>query len=376
VAAGVPKLGFASMAARPGKLFVLIIMRGAMDGLAAVAPLGDPDYAALRTSLVLGTPAAPGGALKLDERFWLHPALAPVYPLYGRGEMLVVHAVASPYRERSHFDAQNVLESGMAKPGWGGDGWLNRMLSAQHATRVEGIAFTPTLPLVLKGAAPVSNWQPEGGPADIEDAVAHMYRADPVLAATYQAGLTARGVVDVAGRGMPQRRIFPSLAAVAGKTLAAEDGPNMAVLEIGGWDTHVGQGTVKGRLAGALGQLADGVDALHKALGNRWRDTVVVAITEFGRTARPNGTGGTDHGTATAAFLFGGAVAGGRVLADWPGLSAPALYQNRDLAPTTDVRCVLKGVLGEHLGVGQAVLEAKIFPGSASARPVAGLVRA
>ncbi len=374
--AAVPKLGFASVAARPGKLFVLVIMRGAMDGLAAVAPLGDPDYAALRTSLAQGTPAAPNGALKLDERFWLHPAMAPVYPLYGRGEMLVVHAVASPYRERSHFDAQNVLESGMVKPGWGGDGWLNRMLAAQHATRVEGLAFTPTMPLVLKGAAPVSNWQPEGAAADIEDAVAHMYRADQVLAATYQAGLAARGVVDAAGRGMPQRRIFPALAAVAGKTLAAEDGPNVAVLEIGGWDTHVGQGTAKGRLAGALGQLAEGVEAMHKALGDRWRDTVVMAITEFGRTARPNGTGGTDHGTATAAFVFGGAVAGGRVVADWPGLSGGALYQNRDLAPTMDVRGVLKGVLGDHVGVTQAVLEGRVFPGSAGVRGLAGVVRA
>ena len=371
-----PGLAFASIAARPGRRFALIILRGAMDGLAAVAPLADPDYAALRTSLVLGTPAAPGGALKLDSRFWLHPALAPVYPLYTCGELAIVHAVASPYRERSHFDAQNVIESGMVRPGWSGNGWLNRMLLAQHASDIQGIAFTPTLPLVLKGAAPVANWQPGPEKSDLHAAVTRLYQDDPVLSVAYAEGLAAGGLIDAASRGSPQKRDFASLATIAGQTLAAADGPNVAMLEIGGWDTHVGQGTARGRLATALAALAAGVAAMRVAMGPQWRETAVVAITEFGRTAHPNGTGGTDHGTATAGFVLGGAVAGGRVIADWPGLSGAALYQGRDLAPTADLRSLLKGVLGDHLGVTSADLEQRIFPDSAAARPLQGLIRA
>lgn len=370
-----PRLAFANISARPGRRFVLIILRGAMDGLAAVPPLSDPDYASLRARMALGTPQAPGGALPLDGKFWLHPALAPIHPLYAHGEMIVFHAMASPYRDRSHFDAQNVIESGMVHPGWSRDGWLNRTLVALHATGVQGIAFTPTLPLVLKGDAPSSNWQPENGRVDIEDTVLHMYRTDPVLKAAYQEGLTARGLIEAANRGASQKRGFGDLSAVAGKTLAAEDGPNLAMLEIGGWDTHVGQGTAKGRLAAALASLAEGVEALHQGLGDRWHETVVVAITEFGRTARPNGTGGTDHGTATVGFAFGGAVAGGRVVADWPGLAAGALYQARDLAPTLDVRAVLKAILGDHLGVPSAALDTEIFPDSAMAKPLPGLIR-
>jgi uncharacterized protein (DUF1501 family) len=370
-----PGLAFADIKAPPDRRLVIIILRGAMDGLGAVAPLADPDYAQLRAGLALGTPAAPGGALPLDGRFWLHPALAPVHPLWATGEMLVVHAVASPYRERSHFDAQNMIETGMVRPNMGSDGWLNRTLASLGTGAMRGIAFTPELPLVLKGHAPVSNWLPDGRPADISASVTRMYGPDHALSAAYAQGLAARGIVEAASVGAPQNRDLRSLALIAGRTLARDDGPNIAVLEVGGWDTHVGQGAGRGRLAGALGNLAAGVVALKTGLGERWGQTMCLAITEFGRTAHPNGTGGTDHGTATAMLAFGGAVDGRRVVADWPGLSAGALYQQRDLAPTADLRGVLKGVLGDHLRVTKAALEGRIFPGSASVGAMAGLVR-
>jgi uncharacterized protein (DUF1501 family) len=371
-----PGLAFGDISAHPGKRLVVIILRGAMDGLGAVAPLGDPDYAALRAGLALGTPAAPGGALPLDGRFWLHPAMAPVHPFFAAREMLVVHAVASPYRDRSHFDAQNVIETGLARPNIGKDGWLNRTLASLGTGAMRGIAFMPELPLMLRGHAPVSNWLPGGRPPDISAEVARMYAADPALSAAYAQGLAARGVVDAASAGAPQGRELRALGLIAGRTLAVANGPNVAVLELGGWDTHVGQGAASGRLAAALANLAGGVVALRRGLGDAWAQTVCLAVTEFGRTAHPNGTGGTDHGTATAMFAFGGAVAGGRVVTDWPGLSAGALYQARDLAPTADLRGVLKGILGDHLGVTRAALEGQVFPGSAGVRAMAGLVRA
>jgi uncharacterized protein (DUF1501 family) len=368
-----PGLAFGAITARPGKCLVVLILRGAMDGLGAVAPLADPDYAALRGALALSTPA---GALPLDGRFWLHPALAPMHPLWAARELLVVHAVASPYRERSHFDAQNVIETGLTRPNIGRDGWLNRTLACLGTGAMRGIAFTPDMPLMLRGQAPVSNWLPGERPPDISAQVTQMYSADAALAAAYAQGLAARGVVDAASAGAPQGRDLRALGLIAGRTLERDDGPNVAVLELGGWDTHVGQGAAKGRLAVALGNLAAGVAALKQGLGAAWPRTVCVAVTEFGRTAHVNGTGGTDHGTATAMFVCGGAVAGGRVVADWPGLSAAALYQGRDLAPTADVRGVLKGVLGDHLGVTRAALEGRIFPGSAAVGAMAGLVRA
>lgn len=369
-------LSFAAVAAPAGRRLVVIILRGAMDGLGAVAPLADPDYAALRGGLALGTPAAANGAVPLDGRFWLHPALAPMHPMYANGELLIVHAMASPYRERSHFDAQNMIETGMVRPGMSGDGWLNRTLASLGAGPIRGIAFSPDMPLVLKGRAPVSNWQPDHAQQDITASVRRLYAGDAALASAYAAGLAARGTVEAASTAVPKKRDFASLALVAGKTLAAADGPNVAVLEIGGWDTHVGQGAGKGRLAAALGNLAGGAVALQQGLGPRWRDTVCVAMTEFGRTAHVNGTGGTDHGTATAGFAFGGAVAGGRVVADWPGLAPAALYQQRDLAPTADLRGFLKGVLGDHLHISSAMLERSVFPQSGGARAMQGLVRA
>ncbi len=375
-----PGLAVARVAGRPGRRFVLVILRGAMDGLSAVAPLADPDYASLRGDLAIGTPADPNGALPLDGRFWLHPALAPLMPFYARGEMVIVHAMASPYRERSHFDGQTMIETGLirpmvATPVRGGPGWLNRTIGALGGEGIRGIAFTPAMPLVLQGAAPASNWQPGAAAANLQEAVLRMYEQDPALRRAYAEAIATREVIDAASKSVPQGRDFRSLAGIAGSTLAEEGGPNVAVLDIGGWDTHVGQGAAKGRLAGALGQLAAGLDAMHHALGPAWNDTVIVAVTEFGRTARQNGTGGTDHGTATAGFALGGALAGGRVMTDWPGLSTGALYEQRDLAPTMDLRSFLKGLLGDHLGVTAAVLESQVFPQSSAARPLAGLVR-
>jgi uncharacterized protein (DUF1501 family) len=372
-----PGLAFADIphAASQQKIFILIILRGAMDGLAAVPPLGDPDYARLRKNLALGTVTAPNGCLKLDSKFFLHPALAPVMPLYTQGDFLILHAMASPYRDRSHFDAQNILETGCLRPGMSDQGWLNHTLTALGAREIMGIAFTPEMPLVLTGPAPVANWQPGGGKSDLIETVAKLYESDPALSMALQGAQKTNGEIEAATGGTAKTRDFKTLCNAAGKTLAAEDGPRLAVLEIGGWDTHVAQGTKTGRLANALTQLAAGMVALQQSLGPAWRDTAALAITEFGRTAHPNGTGGTDHGTATAGFLFGGAVAGGRVQTDWPGLNDAALYQKRDLAPTLDLRGVIKAILGDHLGITRVALDQKIFPGSAALKPQPGLMR-
>ena len=379
------RTAFAAIPGRSPKRLVLIVMRGAMDGLAAVPPFGDPDYAAAHGALAIGAPGTDGGALPLDSRFGLHPALAPVHPLFASGEMLVFHAMSSPGHSRSHFDAQAMLENGTERIGTA-DGWLNRAMSCLGATRWSALAIGPQMPLVLRGTAPVGNWKPEtepGATPGLVLSVASMYADDPALSAALSKGLQTSDMIDAAVDGSlggtGRRKVgggFKAMAGAAGHILAAESGPSIAVMDIGGWDTHVAQGTAKGRLSGALSEFSQGLAALHEGLGTRWKDTAVVAVTEFGRTVGANGTGGTDHGTATAGFLLGGAVSGGRVLADWPGLAPGALYQSRDLASTMDVRSVLKAVLGEHLGCTSADLEDRIFPGSLSARPLTGLLRA
>ncbi len=377
-----PRIAFATLPGRPDQRFVLVILRGAMDGLAAVPPIGDPDYAATHGLLAIPASGQEGGALRLDDRFGLHPALAPVAPLYASGEMLCLHALASPYRQRSHFDAQDLLENGTARPGGAADGWVNRTLSALGATRWEALAIGDDIPMALRGKAPVGNWRPGGGPEAGEDvmrAVSAMYAADPALASALRAGIETAAMVAGTAPSAPAPKKQPEFAAIAaraGSLLAADDGPNLAVMEVFGWDTHVGQGAAKGRLALALRQFAGGIADMRAALGPAWARTVVVAVTEFGRTARPNGTDGTDHGTASAAFVVGGPVAGGRVIADWPGLAPAALYQGRDLAPTSDMRALFKAVLGEHLHVPTRLLDTAIFPGSAGVRPMSGLMRA
>jgi len=364
--------------------FVLAIQRGAMDGLHAVPPYGDPNYRALRGSLALGDKGGTDGVLDLDGKFGLHPKLSELKSWYDHGELAVVHAVATPYRERSHFDGQDLLENGTTQPHAGNSGWLNRAIGLMGGDRRLGLALGPEVPLALRGTAPVSSWAPEKLPAaapDFLNLVQAMYAKQPALEAVLRQAIDADAMAQqaIGSGGMMTARPGNAariLAESGGKLLAQADGPRIAVLELQGWDTHTNQGLGQnGRMAQALQQMNDAFAALKVSLGPAWSKTVVMTATEFGRTARPNGSGGTDHGTATALFIGGGAVEGKRVIADWPGLEPAQLYQNRDLAPTTDFRSVAKAVLNAHLGLPQDALDRVVFPESAAAKPMAALMR-
>jgi uncharacterized protein (DUF1501 family) len=368
--------------------FVLVILRGAVDGLAAVPPYGDADYARLRGELALGAPGSANGPLPLEGIFGLHPQLAFLHECYAAGELAVCHAVASPYRERSHFDGQNVLESGTTRPHDSQTGWLNRALAAlprRSAPRRKelGIALGQNVPLVMRGPAEVASWSASRLTALDEDTlqrVEDLYAGDPLLAHRLADALAADAIASgSAPMGGMQSGAKPggqylAIARAAAGFLRRDDGPRVAVFDTTGWDTHANEGGAQGQLAQRFGALDAGLRTLKDELGPVWRATAVVLVTEFGRTAAVNGTRGTDHGTATAAFLVGGAVRG-RVIADWPGLAPRSLFEGRDLAPTRDLRSVLKGVLAEHLGVAPRALNEQVFPESRDARPARDLIR-
>jgi uncharacterized protein (DUF1501 family) len=362
---------------------IVVILRGALDGLATVAPTGDSDYAALHGAIALAVDG-PHPAIPLDSFFALHPSMTEFSRMYRDKRAAVIHAVATPYRDRSHFDGQDVLESGFAGPGRVQSGWLNRALEAlPRGERVmSALAVGPTTPLVLRGPAPTVGWAPVALPQAADDTamrLIELYRhRDPVLAAALSQGLQLDKVAQ--GDDMKPKPNTNAIGAMrlvargAAKLMAADDGPRIAALAFDGWDTHANEGGPVGRLAQLLSGLDGALAEFEGGLGEHWRDTVVVAATEFGRTARINGTEGTDHGTGTVALLAGGAVRGGRMISDWPGLKVANLYEGRDLAPTTDLRAVLKGVLRDHLGLGERVLAERVFPDSAMVKPMAGLV--
>jgi uncharacterized protein (DUF1501 family) len=380
------RLAFAHPDSRQGR-FVLVILRGALDGMAAVPPLGDRDYAALRGEFALRAPGEPGGALPLNGFFGLHSSLAFLQQCYAAHELIVLHAVASPYRERSHFDGQDVLENGSTRAHALQTGWLNRALAAAPAaaTREAGVALGQNVPLVMRGPAAVTSWSPSKLAALDDDTLARLtdlYAGDPLLSARFADALTANAIASGesdntmgAAQSTGQAARYAEVVRAAGSFLRQDEGPKVAVFDTTGWDTHANEGGAQGQLAGRLAALDAGLAALRQQLGPAWRDTVVLLVTEFGRTAAINGTRGTDHGTASIALLLGGAVAGGRVVADWPGLSGRALYQGRDLNPTLDLRAVLKGVLEEHLAVPSRALEQSVFPDSAAVKPLRGLIR-
>lgn len=364
---------------------VVVILRGALDGIAAVPPYGDPDYARLRRELAIGAPGSTDGALKLDGLSGLHPQLTFLHERFGARELVVFHAIASPYRERSHFEGQDVLENGLLRPYATQSGWLNRALAAIPAAKrgviaENGVALGQNIPLLMRGPADVVSWSPSRLAAledDTLNRIADLYSTDALLsrrlADALQADKIATGMNTASGKG-GVARYEETVQAVAG-FLKREDGPQVAVFDTTGWDTHANEGNSKGQLGTRLAALDSGLRTLKAQLGPVWNDTAVLVVTEFGRTAAANGTRGTDHGTGAAAFLVGGAVQGGRVIADWPGLSAGALYQGRDLKPTTDLRSVLKGVLADHLSVPERQLESSVFPESTRARPMRGLIR-
>ena len=387
--------------------FVFVILRGALDGLAAVPPYGDADYARLRGEVALAAPGAPHGALQLDGLFGLHPSLAFLHESFDAHELVVFHAIATPYRERSHFDGQDVLENGCARAHAVQTGWINRALAALPANQAMrrgelGIALGQNVPLVMRGPAPVASWSPSHLAALDEDTLQRItdrYSTDALLSQRLADALATQSVASAAAdapmmegaadeqapaqhlaqreadnirRGAPYKEIIHATAGF----LRSDDGPRVAVFDASGWDTHANEGGAEGQLSARLAALDAGLRTLKEELGPVWRDTAVMVVTEFGRTAAVNGTRGTDHGTAAAAFLLGGAVDGGRVIAKWPGLSARALYQGRDLAPTLDLHSVWKGLLADHLQVPTRALETSVFPDSAAVKPLRGLVRA
>jgi uncharacterized protein (DUF1501 family) len=399
------RVAFAAPSERRQRL-VVVIMRGALDGLAAVPPYADPDYAGLRRDVALQAPGSPRGALPLNGFFGLHPSLTFMQQCYLARELTVLHAVASPYRDRSHFDGQDVLESGSMRAHASQSGWLNRALTQLPDKRSGelGVALGQNVPLVMRGPAGVTSWSPSKMPVLDEDTLARitdLYSKDPLLSVRLADALQADAIAaedaasdapammtpvadmktDAAGGAKPVRpqsynARYAEVTHAAAGFLKQADGPKVAVFDTTGWDTHANEGGAEGQLAGRLAALDTGLATLKQELGAAWADTAVLLVTEFGRTAAVNGTRGTDHGTGAAAFLLGGAVNGGRVVADWPGLSQRALYQGRDLAPTLDLRCVFKGVLQDHLGVAPRALDETVFPDSAAAKPLRGLIRA
>jgi uncharacterized protein (DUF1501 family) len=407
------RLSFANTTTTGKSRFVFVILRGALDGLAAVPPHGDRDYASLRRDLAM--PA--NSVLPLNDLFGLHPSLTFLSESFGARELIVFHAVASPYRERSHFDGQDVLENGYTRAHAAQSGWLNRALAAIPAERItnpeSGVALGQNIPLVMRGPAAVTSWSPSKLAALDEDTlerITDLYSGDPVLAGRLADALAADAIADspmtsvgdtmntngavstVGAVADPASTLAPNprnkleaargggaryaeVIHAAAEFLRRDDGPKVAVFDTTGWDTHANEGAAQGQLAGRLAALDSGLRTLKQQLGPVWNDTAVLLATEFGRTAAINGTRGTDHGTATAAFLVGGAVRGGRVIADWPGLSSRALYQGRDLMPTQDMRSVLKGVMEEHLLIPARALDTTVFPDSGAAKALSGLVR-
>jgi uncharacterized protein (DUF1501 family) len=383
---------------------VVVILRGALDGLAAVPPYADPNYAGLHRELAIAAPGLAEGALALDGSFGLHPSFAFLHERYLARELLVFHAVASPYRDRSHFDGQNVLENGLTKPIGTADGWLNRALAAlPRATGPAGeraVAISQNVPLILRGDAPVISKSPQST-ADVDEELlarlADLYSKDAWFSARLSEAVQTdkladegSNLADSPSMGAPPATAASQSAAVkppapdrvsgvahmAATLMRSDGGPEVAVIEASGWDTHANQGGAKGALGQRLTGLDKALRTLADDLGPLWPQTAVLVVTEFGRTAAMNGTRGTDHGTGGAAFLVGGAVSGGRVIADWPGLARTALLDNRDLRPTLDLRSLFKAVLDEHMRVDAKTLATRVFPDSSGARPLQGLMRA
>jgi uncharacterized protein (DUF1501 family) len=360
-----PHVSFAQV--RHSGRFVFVLLRGGFDGLAAVVPHGDPAYQSLRGSLAFDE----SDLAMLNDLFGLAPGLAPLKEVWDQKQLVVLHAMAIPYRTRSHFDGQAILETGIDRPAGSAEGWLNRLLQVMPGER-SGIAIASGLPRSMSGAFDVQTWSPTQLGAVDDDylgRLALLYRADGALHGRFEAAMQQQETVGeepMAGRNARRGGITPLMRAAA-RILRQDQGPNIAAVEFSGWDTHANQGREGGALDRLLGQLAEGLVTLRTDLGPVWSKTTVVVMTEFGRTARPNGTRGTDHGTAGAGFLLGPRVARSQVFADWPGLGDAALFEGRDVKPTLDTRAVLKAAIAGTFDLTPAQAD-RVFPSSATVR--------
>jgi len=375
-----PFLARVAEAAVPtNRKFVVIVCRGGMDGLSVAPPVGDPDYRALRGTLALGDTA-----LRLDGTFALHPSLPTIHRLAQAGQARIAPAVATPDRARSHFEAQDVLETGAAGVYATTSGWLNR--AVQALGKVEAISVGPTAPLILRGPAAAGSWSPGRAidaearlPALLQD----LYKDDPLLGPALARGLATETLARESGASMagsgggmrgaaaPGRAAARAMGDALAGFLKTPGGPQLAAVSLDGFDTHANQAGLLGVRLASLDALVDG---LHAGLGSAWKDSVVLAVTEFGRTARVNGAAGTDHGTASAALLMGGALKPGGIVGDWPTLKRQALFEDRDVYPTLDLRALEKGLLADHMGVDRRALDTLVFPDSAGVRPLTGLL--
>ena len=369
IALGAPRMAFARAPGSKNLLFV--ILRGAADGLAMLAPVGDPDFIRLRERALADYEGARGA----EGFFAIHPALDQVGAAFAQGDALFVHGAATSYRERSHFDGQNMLESGSAAPYARKDGWLNRLaglLADEAGQPPRALAIAPAMPLALRGAAPASNYAPSaftGASEDFRARIARLYEADAQLGELWQQALETRAMA--ADDSLRNLRDASKAGELAASLMREQDGARIAVIELGGWDSHANQ---TGQFARQASQLDALLGAYRAAMGPRWTDTMVIAATEFGRTARFNGTNGTDHGTAGAAIVMGGSIRGGRVVADWPGLADAQLYEGRDLKPTIALQALFAGAAGEHLGIEPGLAMKRLFTDHSDA-PLTGIAR-
>lgn len=391
------------------KKVIVVICRGGMDGLSVSPPVGDRDYSDLRRNIALPGFGETGGALALDSTFGLHPALASVHRLAKAGQARIAPAIATPDRARSHFEAQDVLESGGSVVYGTASGWLNRSLEALGPERrVSALSVGTTAPLILRGKVQAASWSP-GGQAEkdtrLPGILQDLYANDALLGPALASGLATEAMAQnamtapvtppppggdmmdaqmdaqmnaggealrpVLRQGLPQAR---SLGTTLAGFMTQAGGPQVAAVSIDGFDTHANQGAAQGQLATRLAYLDAFLDGVAKGLGPAWTDTVLMVATEFGRTARVNGTGGTDHGTASTALVMGGALKPGGIIGDWPGLAQASLFENRDTRPTLDMRGLFKGVLLDHMGVDRRALDTEVFPDSTAVAPVTGLV--
>jgi uncharacterized protein (DUF1501 family) len=367
---GAAFFGSSAFAATANRKLVVIIARGGLDGCSLMP-------AALRGPIAIPADAV----LKLDGTFGLHPKLENLYRLSQAGQARFAPAVAIPERIRSHFEAQDLLENGGAKLYGVTTGWLNRALTAGGGRPIKALSIGAQTPLILRGSAQAQSWSPGGAspsPSDrLVTALQDLYAGDRLLGPAFASGLQTETMADMLNGGTAPKAADPhGFAVTAAKFLAAPDGPQMAVLSLDGHDTHANQGAVEGQLAQRLRILDQVLAGLESGLGPAWKDTAVVVVTEFGRTARINGTNGLDHGTASALVLAGGALKPGGIVGDWPAMADNRLFENRDLAPTLDVRAVFKGLLIDHMGLDRRAVETTVFPDSTGAAPVAGLASA
>lgn len=361
------------------KRLIILFQRGAVDGLSLVVPYGESYYYDARPTISIAAPGKGASALELNGDFGLHPSLSGVMPLWKTKKLAFIDACGSPDPTRSHFDAQEYMENGTPGVKTTGDGWLNRLLVAlsESKSNLRAVAVGPTIPLILKGRIPVENIPSAIDPTkpmitdrpNIVQQFDHLYQSDKELESAYREGLAARKQLlsdleeerMVADHGAPQPKGFEANCSRLATLMSKDPTMQIAFLDVGGWDTHINQGGSSGQLANHLKQFGNGVSSLASGLGAAFENTLVVVMSEFGRTVKENGNGGTDHGHGNLMWVLGGPINGGKVYGEWPGLEQSSLYENRDLSVTTDFRVVLGYLVGKHFGINSKGID-NIFP--------------